>query len=163
VRIIYDALIGTCDDPDELALARQLLVQGITLALHKGAISAQHHALALKMLPEPKRSRGRPQQGKGDAAYDKNWQLYYDWVYDKTREPSLTEEQFAKRRLGISETSYDHDPYDRDHKRVSNLLKDLQPSRLKERLGEGVMRSILVGATLTARAAEYRSSGATQD
>jgi hypothetical protein len=163
VRVAYDRLVRDCSETDPLEAARHVLLQFVAMQCHAGMISAEHQTLAAKLLPQPKQSRGRPAGAQGDAAYERNWQLCYDWVYDKTLNPALTEEQFAKNRLHILEKDYDRDPYGRDHKRVSNLLKDLQPSRLKQRLGENVIRAIYIQAKLTARnAAEHRSSGASQ-
>jgi hypothetical protein len=174
VRVAYDQIVQDCEDPQALEAARHVLLQFVGVQLHAGLISVRHQALAKKMLPKPKHPRGRPKDAQGDDASGRNWQLLYDWVYDKTLDPALTEEQFAKRKLGISDADYDREDELQNvrkngkvgplHYKVDALLKNLQPSRLKERLGEGVIRAIYVQATLTSRnAAGHFGSRARQD
>jgi hypothetical protein len=62
--------------------------------------------------------------------------LYQDWIYEKTLNPSLTKEQFAKNRLGITDEDLEGD-YGSDHRpKVDALLQELKPARMKQ-LDEG--------------------------
>ena len=63
--------------------------------------------LADKLLPKPPREkRGRPKGALGDNAYNKRYGLLQHWIYEKTLNPSLTKEQFAKQRLDITDERF---------------------------------------------------------
>lgn len=98
--------------------------------------------LVAKMLPRPPRQkRGRPKGALGNKAYDKRYQLYLDWIYESTFNPSLTKERFAKNRLGITDEGLkgNDSAYHRD--RMNALLQELKPARMK-RLDEGRRRAL---------------------
>ena len=98
--------------------------------------------LDTKTLPRPPRQkRGRPKGALGNKAYDKRYQLYLDWLYESTFNPSLTKERFAKNRLGITDEDLkgNDSAYHRD--RMNALLQELKPARMK-RLDEGQRRAL---------------------
>jgi hypothetical protein len=143
VRKLYDVLIEVGGDPAEV---RGFLLFQVSLGR---SISQRHRSLVAKLLPKTRRpTRGRPKGALGDEAYKKRYQLYVDWIYEKTLNPFLTKEQFVKTRLGITEDQYgadfDLDDPDADgplHKKVNALLQDLKPARLKQ-LDEGQRRTL---------------------
>ena len=108
----------------------------------RGLISKQHRELALKLLPKPpRRKRGRPKGALGVKAYNKRYELYQDWIYEKTLNPSLTKKQFAKERLGITDDDLEGE-YSSDHRaKVDALLQELKPARMKQ-LDEGQRRAL---------------------
>ena len=138
VRELHDVLV---EESGDAKAAREFLLLFHTSALyHRGRISKRHRELVVKLLPTPPRQKGgRPRGALGDNAYDKRHQLYLDWLYEKTFHPSLTKEQFAKKRLGITEAQFDadFDPEDPDadgrlRRKVSAILQDLKPARMKQ-------------------------------
>lgn len=139
VRKVYDVLIEDGCNPVEVSDG---LLYCVSTQHQRGLISKQHRALIAELLPKPPRQkRGRPKGALGDNAYNKRYQLYLDWNYEKTLNPSLTKEQFAKKRLGITdedlkgEHSSDHRP------KVDALLQELKPARMKQ-LDEGQRRAL---------------------
>jgi hypothetical protein len=95
-----------------------------------------------KLLPRPPRhKRGRPKGALGDKAYSKRYQLYLDWIYERTFNPSLTKEQFAKNRLRITDDDL-NGKYSSNHRtKVDALLQELKPARMKG-LHEGQRRAL---------------------
>ena len=133
VRKLYDVLIEDGCDPVEV---RDGLLYCVSTQHQRGLISKKHRALIAELLPKPPRQkRGRPKGALGDNAYNKRHQLHLDWIYEKTLNPSLTKEQFAKKRLGITEAQFDAD-FGPLHNKVTALLQDLKPARMKQ-LDEG--------------------------
>lgn len=118
---------------DDAADALQFLL----FHLPSQRVSKQHRALAIKLLPKPPRlQRGRPKRAPGRKAYGKLRQLYTDWNWEKACRPSLTKEQFAKERLGITDQDLTGE-YALDHRaKIDAVLQDLKPARVK-RLAEG--------------------------
>jgi hypothetical protein len=139
VRKVYDVLIEDGCDPVEV---RDGLLYCVSTQHQRGLISKQHRALIAELLPKPPRQkRGRPKGALGDNAYNKRHQLYLDWIYEKTVNPSLTKEQFAKNRLGITDEDLEGE-YGSDHRpKVDALLQELKPARMK-RLDEGQRRAL---------------------
>lgn len=147
VRKLHDVLVEESDDAE--AVREFLLLFHTSELYHRGRLSRQHRALVVKLLPKPPRQkRGRPKGALSDKANDKRYQLYMDWIGEKTLNPYLTGEQFAKQRLDITEAQYDAD-FDLDdpdadgplHKKVKALLQDLKPARMKQ-LHEGQRRAL---------------------
>jgi hypothetical protein len=139
VRQLYDVLLQETSDPAEV---REFILFHIAAHQHHGQISEKHRDLVLKLLPEPpRRGRGRPKGALGNTAHDKRHQLYSDWIGESTLSPSLTKEQFAQSRLGISDREL-AGPYELDHRaKMDALLQDLKPARMKQ-LDEGQRRAI---------------------
>jgi hypothetical protein len=105
-------------------------------------ISAKHRELALKLLPKPpRRKRGRPKGAFGGDAYNKRHDLYRDWIYEKTLNPSLTQKQFAKKRLGITDEELEGEYGIDHHAKLHALLQELKPARMKQ-LDEGHRRAL---------------------
>jgi len=105
-------------------------------------ISAKHREIALKLLPKPpRRKRGRPKGALGDDAYNKRYELYQDWIYERTLNPSLTKEQFAKKRLGITDEDLEGEYSINRRAEVDALLQELKPARMKQ-LDEGQRRAL---------------------
>jgi AAA domain/Primase C terminal 2 (PriCT-2) len=137
VRTLYDVLVQELCDAAEV---REFLLFHLPLQ----NISVQHRKLTIKLLPSPPaRARNRPKGALGGKAYGKQYQLYQDWIGEKALNPSLTKNQFAKKRLGITDAQLvtDFDPHDCDaegplRKKLAALLQDLKPARIK-RLDEG--------------------------
>lgn len=148
VRKLYDVLAKESGDDEAV---REFLLLFHTSALHhRERISKRHRELVVKLLPKPRRRKhGRPKGALGDKAYDKGYQLYLDWIHDSTLNPSLTKEQFAKQRLGITAAQFDED-FDPDpnsdgplHRKVKAILQELKPARMK-RLDEGQRRALKI-------------------
>ena len=93
-------------------------------------------------MPKPPRQKDRRPKGAfGYKAYNKRHQLYVDWIYEKTLNPSLTKEQFARKRLSITDEDL-KGKYSSVHRpKVDALLQELKPARMK-RLGEGHRRAL---------------------
>jgi hypothetical protein len=141
VRIVYDVL---AEDTGDAAIAREFVLFQVSTQFHRRAISNQHRELVTKLLPlpeQPARGRGRPKGALGNATYEKKYQLYRDWIYEKTFNPSLTKEQFGKDRLGITDKKLNGDHADRYRKQLDALLKELKPVRMKY-LDEGHRRAL---------------------
>lgn len=98
--------------------------------------------LIARMLHRPSgQKRGRPKGALGDKAYNKRYQLYLDWIYESTFNPSLTKEQFVKNRLGITDEDL-KGKYSSVHRpKVDALLQELKPARMKQ-LHEGQRRAL---------------------
>ncbi|MGO8925255.1 MAG: hypothetical protein ACLQF4_20230 [Xanthobacteraceae bacterium] len=137
VRKAYDVLVEDTGDAEGVLdfFLFHLPLQGAP---------KEHCHLALKLLPKPPRQkRGRPKGALGNKAYKKRDQLYRDWIYEKTFNPSLTQEQFAKKRLGITDVAFE-DNFDLDdpdavgplHKKVNVVLQDLKRARTQFDDGE---------------------------
>src|SRR5262249_14318671 len=85
---VYDVLV---EDTGDAAMAREFLLFQVSLQHHRGVISGQHYKLVAKLLPSrPNRPRGRPKGAAGKGAYGRRYQLYCDWIYESTFDPSLT-------------------------------------------------------------------------
>src|SRR5262245_4620603 len=127
VRKVYDVL---AEDGEDVTTAREFLLFQVSLQVHRDLISKQHLELVTQLLPKPPaRRRGRPKDARGKDTYGKKRKLYLDWIYERTIDPSLTKEQFAKKRLGITDEQYKND--NSDHARVHAFLQDLKPARMK--------------------------------
>lgn len=127
VREVFDVLVKETGDA---VMARDFLLTQVSAQHQLGLISKEHHELVQQMLPKPSaRRRGRPKEALGKGAYDRKYKLYLDWKYEKTIDPSLTKEQFAKRRLEITDEL--HKNNNNAHARVDALLQDLKPARMK--------------------------------
>ena len=137
VRKVFDLLVEeTCD----AATARDVLLSQVSAQHQLSIISAQHCELVTELLPKPPaRKRGRPKEAFGKDAYDGNYKLYRDWIYERTVDPSLTKVQFALRRLRITNDQYKND--DHAHAQVDALLQALKPARTKS-LDEDQRRAI---------------------
>jgi hypothetical protein len=138
VRKVFDMLMdeGTWD----AVTVRNFLLAQVTAQHQRGLISREHHELVHERLPKPAaKRRGRPKEALGKRAYDRKHKLYLDWRYEKTLDPSLTKEQFAKRRLRITDDQ--HKNNSGSHARVDALLQDLKPARMKY-LDEGQRQAI---------------------
>jgi hypothetical protein len=136
---VYDVLIEDGCDPVEV---RDGLLYCVSTQHQRRLISKRHHALIVELLPKPPRQkRGRPKGALGDNAYRKRHQLYRDWIHEKTLNPSLTKEQFAMKRLGITDEDLKGE-YSSDHRtKVDALLQELKPARMKN-LDEGQRRAL---------------------
>ena len=134
VRKLYDVFAEDTGDP---AAVQEFLLLRMSAQQHRGLISNQHRELVLKLLPKPPhQKRGRPKGALGDYAYNKRYELQQHWIYEKTLNPSLTKEQFAKQRLGITDEDLEGE-YSSDHRpKVDALLQELKPARMKQ-LDEG--------------------------
>jgi hypothetical protein len=139
VRKVYDVLAEDTGDPVGV---REFLLFQVSAQQHRGLISKQHRGLVIKLLPNlPRQKRGRPKGARGDDAYSKRYELYQDWIYEKTLNPSLTKEEFAKKRLGITDKDLEGE-YEFDHRlKVDALLQELKPARMKQ-LDEGQRRAL---------------------
>jgi len=127
VRKVFDMLV---EDTGDAAGAGEFLLSHVSAQHQLSIISAQHCELVTELLPKPPaRKRGRPKEALGKGTYDEKYELYLDWRYEKTIDPSLTKEQFAKRRLGI--TDEEHKDDDQAHMRVTAFLQNLKPARMK--------------------------------
>lgn len=137
VRRVFDLLADeTCD----AETAKEFLLSHLTAQHQLKLISTQHFKRAVEQLPKPPtRGRGRPKKALGSGTYDRKYKLYLDWIYERTLDPSLTKEQFAKKRLGI--TDQEHRDSNSAHARVDALLQDLKPARMKY-LDEGQRRAL---------------------
>jgi hypothetical protein len=139
VRKMYDVLVKDTDEQTAAAMRKILLFQ-VSMHQHRGLISKQHCKLVGELLPKPPaRGRGRPKNALGKYTYDRKYKLYLDWIYESTVDPFLTKEEFAKKRLGI--TDEQHKNKSSAHARVDALLQDLKPARMNY-LDEGQRRSI---------------------
>ena len=142
VRKLYDGLAEQTGHDAELL--RECLLLLVSEQLCLGLISKEHRELVDKLLakPEPpRRGRGRPIGAFGKAAHHKRYELYQDWIREKALDPSLTQEQFVKQRLGITDAEFeeDFDLEDPDangplHRKVAALLQDLKPTRMRSSL-----------------------------
>jgi hypothetical protein len=141
IRKLYDVAV---EETGEVEDVREFLLFHISLQHKRGLISKEHHRLALKLLPKlvpSGQGGGRPKGAVGKAAYVKRYKLYRDWIYAKTFHPSLTKEQFAKERLGITDEDLEGD-YASDYRpMVDALLQELKPARMKQ-LDEGERRAL---------------------
>lgn len=136
VRRVFEILLDT----GGAVTVRNFLLAQVTAQHQRGLISKEHHELVHELLPKPPaKRRGRPKQGLGKGAYDRKHKLYLAWRYENTLDPSLTKEQFAKRRLRI--TDEQHKNNSGAHARVDALLQDLKPARMKY-LDEGQRRAV---------------------
>jgi hypothetical protein len=139
VRKLYDVLVEEIGDP---AAVREFLLFHVPLQHGRGLISKHHRELALKLLPKaPRQKGGRPKGALGDNAYKKRYQLYVDWTHDKTLNPSLSKEQFAKKRLGITDEDLKGKDSAYHRYRMNALLQKLKPARMKQ-LDEGQRRAL---------------------
>ena len=140
VRKLYDVLAEESGDAQAI---REFLVLFHTSApYHRGRISKRHRELVVKLLPKPPRQKGgRPKGALGDNAYNKRYQLYMDWRHDKTLNPSLTKEQFAKKRLSITDEDLKGKDSAYHRYRMNALLQKLKPARMKQ-LDEGQRRAL---------------------
>lgn len=139
VRKLYDVL---AEDTGDAETAREFVLFQVRGQLHQGAISKQHQKLVIDLLPTPPvNGRGRPKDALGKATYDKKYGLYRDWIYEKTFNSSLTKEQFAKARLGITDEKLNGGQSERWHKQLQALLQELKPARMKY-LDEGQRRAL---------------------
>ena len=134
VRELYDVL---AEDTGDAERALEFLLYHVPLQCGRGLISKQHRNLALKLLPKPpRRKRGRPKGALGIKAYKKRWELYRDWIYERSLNPSLTQKQFAQKRLGITDEELDGE-YALDHYyKLEAIIQELKPARMKQ-LDEG--------------------------
>ena len=148
VRKLHDVLVE--ETGDTKAVRKFLLLFHTSALYHRGRISKRHRELVVKLLPKlPRQKHRRPKGALGNKAYIKRHQLYLDWICEKTFTPSLTKDQFAKRRLGITEAQFDED-FDPDpnsdgplHRKVKAILQELKPARMK-RLDEGQRRALKI-------------------
>ena len=147
VRKLHDVLVE--ETGDTKAVRKFLLLFHTSALYHRGRISKRHRERVVKLLPKlPRQKHRRPKGALGNKAYIKRHQLYLDWICEKTFTPSLTKDQFAKRRLGITEAQFDadFDPDDPDadgplRKKVKAILQDLKPARMKQ-LDDGRRRAM---------------------
>jgi hypothetical protein len=141
VRTLYDVLAAETGDAE---LVREFLLYQVSAQQHRGQISKQCRGLVAKLLPKSAPSgpgRGRTKGALGKASNDKKYKLYRDWIYEKTRNPSLTKERFAKLRLGITDEDLERDYSSVHRAKVDALLQDLKPARMKH-LAEGQRRAL---------------------
>ena len=154
VRTLYDVLAAETGDAAEV---RDFLLHQVSGQQHRGLLSKQHSRLVAKLLPEPAPSgqgRGRTKGALGKASNTKRYKLYQDWMYERTLDPSLTKERFAKQRLGITDEDLSGD-YSSDHRpKVDALLQELKPARLKH-LVEGQRRALELLYPLTILYPQY--------
>jgi hypothetical protein len=137
VRKMFDMLV---EDSGDAVTVRSFLLAQVSAQHQRGLISKDHHELVHELLPKlPAKRRGRPKEALGKGAYGRKHKLYLDLRYEKTVDPSLTKEQFAKRRLGITDER--HKNNSRAHERVDALLQNLKPARMKY-LDEGQRRAV---------------------
>ena len=142
VRKLYERLVEETGQDAELL--RECLLLLVSEQQSLGLISKEHRELVDKLLAKPKppaRGRGRPIGAFGKAAHYERYELYQDWIREKARNPSLTQKQFVKKRLGITDAEFekDFDLNDPDaegplHKKVAALLQDLKPARMRHSL-----------------------------
>jgi hypothetical protein len=144
VRKLYDLIAVDEAWQQDTELLREILLSLVSAQLHRGLISKQHDTLVAKLLPEPTpahRGRGRPKKAFGKAAQNKKYVLYRDWIYTKARNPSLTKEQFAKQRLGITDEDLAGE-YSIDRRaEMDAYLQALKPARMKQ-LHEGYLAEL---------------------
>lgn len=127
VRRVFDVVVQETGDA---ATARDFFLSHVSGQHQLGAVSAKHRELVAKLLPKPAaKGRGRPKEALGKGTYDRKYKLYLDWISESTADPSLTKEQFAKKRLSI--TNEQHKNSYSAHARVDALLQDLKPARMK--------------------------------
>ena len=148
VRKLYDRLVKETGQDAELL--RECLLLLVSEQLGLGLISKQHRRLVDQLLPKPKlspkaappdRKRRRPKGAFGKAAHCKRYELYRDWIREKALNPSLTKDEFVKKRLGITDAEFEED-FDLDdpnadgplHRKVAALLQDLRPARMRSSL-----------------------------
>lgn len=109
VRTLCDVLVGETGDAEGV---RDFLLFQLSAQQHRRLISKQHRELVLKLMPKPPRQkRGRPKGALGNEAYNRRYELYQDWIYEKTLNPSLAKEQFAKERLDVTDRQYRDDDF----------------------------------------------------
>lgn len=142
VRKLHDRLVE--DTGQDVELLRECLLLLVLEQLDRELISEEHRELVGKLLgrPElPARGRGRPIAALGKAAHDKRYELYRDWIREKAIDPSLNKKDFAKSRLSITdaELEEDFDLNDPDaegplHKKMTALLQELKPARMRRSL-----------------------------
>jgi hypothetical protein len=141
VHTLYDLLAKENGDAE---MARKFLLYQVSAQLHRGLISKQHRGLVAKLLPKPAppgQGRGRTKGALGKASNTKRYKLYQDWIYEKTLNPSLTKERFAKQRLGITDKDLKGEHSSVHRPKVDALLQDLKPARMKH-LGEDQRRAL---------------------
>src|SRR5579862_6408545 len=109
VRTIYKPAIE--ENLLEPEVIRYLFLELVSDQQRLGLISKRHKYLAEKMLrvPRPQRGRGRPKGALGRVASSKRYKLLEDYVKERTLDRSLTQEQFAKERLGITDSDLEND------------------------------------------------------
>lgn len=139
VRKLYDALVEQSSHDAELLreCVRESLLLLVWEQLRHGLISKRHQALVDKLLPKPTppaRERKRPKGAFGRAAHKKRYSLYHDWIHDRALNPALTKEQFAKRRLGITDEDLKGYCEEEHRLKVDALLQHLKPARMRQSL-----------------------------
>jgi hypothetical protein len=118
------------EETGDAPTARDFFLSHVSAQYQLGAISAQHRELVIELLPKSAiKGRGRPKEALGKSTYDRKYKLYLDWISGSTADPSLTKEEFAKQRLGITDEK--HNNSNSAHARVVALLQDLKPARMK--------------------------------
>jgi hypothetical protein len=120
--------------------AREFVLSQVLAQHQLERISKQHHQAVADLLSKPpSKRRGRPKGALGEETYDTKYRLYLEGTYEKTLDPSMTKERFAKKRLGITDEQYKNN--DHAHTRVKALLQSLKPARMNY-LDEGQRRSL---------------------
>jgi hypothetical protein len=139
VRKLYDVVVKEVGQAEDV---REFLLHRVSAQHQRGRISRRHRDLVVNLLPEPHpRKRGRRKGALGNKAYDKRYQLYIDWIFEKTLNPGLKKEQFARERLGITDKDL-AGPYEIDYRaKIDAVLQDLKPARMKK-LDAGQRRAI---------------------
>lgn len=137
VRKVFNGLVV---DTGDAVTVRNFLLAQVSAQHELRLISKEHHELVYELLPKPPaKRRGRPKEALGKGTYKRNYKLYLDWRYEKTVDPSLTKELFAKKRHGIPDEQHKNNGL--AHARVDALLQNLKPARMK-RLDDGQRRAV---------------------
>jgi hypothetical protein len=137
VRRLYDVVVERTGDDEEM---REFLSFQLRVEQAFKHITPEYLRLAIKLLPKPPaRKKGRRSGALGEDAHALRYKLYQDWTRERALNPHLTKEQFAKKRLSISdaelEDDFDLDDPDADgplRKKVAALLQELKPARMKQ-------------------------------
>ena len=173
VRKLYDRLVKETGQDAELL--RECLLLLVSEQQGLGLISKQHRRLLDQLLPKPKlspkaappdRKRRRPKGAFGKAAHGKRYELYRDWKREKALNPSLTKDEFVKKRLGITEAEFEED-FDLDdpnadgplHRKVAALLQDLRPARMRSSLAADQREGTRTGLSALGHEARKLGSG----
>ena len=139
VRKLYDVL---GEDTGDAERALEFLKDHVPEQHGRGLISKQHQNLALNLLPKPpRRKRGRPKGALGIKAHKKRRELYRDWIFEKSLNPSLTQKQFAKERLGITDEELEGEYALDHHYKIEALLQELKRAKMQQ-LDEEYRRAI---------------------
>ena len=113
---------------------REELLLLISAQLGQGFISKKHYRLVDGLLPKPaplRRGRGHPRGAGGKSAFRKSCMLCHDWIIAKANDRSLTKEQFARARCGVTDQDLKGELSLEYRARVDAVLQELKPARIK--------------------------------